>query len=59
MAENPQLQFAAFIVTDQSDSANGSARLLGESVVQLGALMSKLTDVQGVGVRQNLTFFRE
>lgn len=39
MSENPQLQFAAFIVTDQSESANGSARLLGESVIQLGQLM--------------------
>ena len=58
MAENPQLQFAAFIVTDQSDNSNGSARLLGESIVQLGQMMSQLTDVQGVGVRQNLTFFR-
>ena len=58
MSENPQLQFAAFIVTDQQDAAGGTARLLGESVIHLGAMMSQLTDIQGVGVRQSLTFFR-
>ena len=45
MSENPQLQFAAFIVTDQTDATGGTARLLGESVIHLGAMMSQLTDV--------------
>ena len=32
--------------------------MLGESVIHLGQMIGQLTDVQGVGVRQNLTFFR-
>ena len=58
MSENPELQMAAFIVTDQSEGSSGSARLLGVSVLQLGQLMSQLVDPHSVGIRQNLTFFR-
>ena len=58
ISENPQLQFAAFIVTDRTEESAGNARLLGESVIQLGQLMNQLTDVHGVGIRQGLTFFR-
>ena len=32
--------------------------MLGECVLELGALISQLTDVFGVGVRQSLSFFR-
>lgn len=65
--ENPRLHFAAFVVTDHtaaeqkaqiSGEKKGQARLLGESVLELGALIGQLTDVVGVGVRQNLSFFR-
>ena len=31
---------------------------MGESVLELGSLIGQLTDVIGVGVRQNLSFFR-
>ena len=33
ISENPQLQFASFIVTDRSEESTGQARLLGESVI--------------------------
>lgn len=52
------MQFAAFIVTDRSEEKRGQARLLGECVLELGALIAQLTDVFGVGVRQSLSFFR-
>lgn len=59
ISENPRLQFAAFIVAERSEESRGEARLLGESVLELGALIGQLTDVQGVGIRQNLSFFRK
>ena len=36
----------------------GSARLLGECVLELGPLMSALNDIYGVGVRQHLSIGR-
>ena len=45
-------------MTDRSEEKKGAARLLGETVLELGALIGQLTDVYGVGVRQSLSFFR-
>jgi len=39
MTENPQLQFASFVVTDRSEEKQGQARMLGECVLDLGTLM--------------------
>lgn len=53
------MQFAAFIVAERSEEKRGQARLLGECVLELGSLIGQLTDVFGVGIRQNLSFFRK
>lgn len=58
---NMRLLFAAFVVADREGNAEqgkGQARLLGESVLELGPLASVLTDVRGAGTRQHLRFVR-
>ena len=55
----------AFIVTDREDNkvqdleTKGQAKLLGECVLELGPLTAPLTDISGLGVRQNLKFVRK
>ena len=51
MKENPLLHFAAFIVADRNEESRGQARILGECVLELGAIIGQLTDVFGVGIR--------
>jgi len=60
LSESPSLHFASFIVLDkaQGPEAEGSARLLGETTLDLTPIVGQLTDVLGVGIRQNLAFFR-
>ena len=53
------LHFASFIVLDKAQDSNGQARLLGEATLDLAHLVGQLTDVYGVGIRQNLAFFRQ
>ena len=50
-------------MTDRKENAvdlenKGSARLLGECVLELGPLMNALNDIYGVGVRQHLSLGR-
>ena len=49
--DDPKLHFAAFIVAERSEEQREQARLLGESVLELGALIGQLTDVYNVGIR--------
>jgi hypothetical protein len=59
---NMKLLFGAFILSNRegtSDQGKGQARLLGESVLELGPLTPALTDVRGAGVRQHLRFTRQ
>jgi hypothetical protein len=50
-------------VTDRQDNpremeTRGQARLLGDCVLELGTLMPAITDIYGVGVRQQLALCR-
>lgn len=58
---NMRLIFQVYVVTvrDGEPKEKGQARLLGDSILELGPLAPALTDVRGAGTRQHLKFTRE
>ena len=58
---NMRLIFQVYVVTvrEGEPKEKGQARLLGDSVLELGPLAPVLTDIRGAGTRQHLKFVRE